>query len=121
MSKKLTITMSDQQFDALERAAALANVPAEELAAAALAQRFGVGNGKPPASPEQDARVAALTFMRARGHLVDPRDIPPWPGVPELPPGGTPERERFEKEVLDELGEAFEQSGLSILDLIERR
>lgn len=66
MAKKLTITIADRDYEALERAAALAEVPAEDLAAAVLAQRFGLGNGKPPASPEQDAREAVLTFMRAR-------------------------------------------------------
>jgi hypothetical protein len=53
--------------------------------------------------------------------LVDPKTLPPYPGVEDLPPHGSPERAQLEEEIGAELSDALERSGLSILDLIERR
>jgi hypothetical protein len=39
----------------------------------------------------------------------------------QLPPLGSPERARLEAEIARELGKALARSGLSVLDLIERR
>jgi hypothetical protein len=62
-----------------------------------------------------------LGIMREQAHLVDTNGVPPYPGVAEVPRLGTPERAQFEEEIGNALSDALEQSGLSLLDLIERR
>jgi hypothetical protein len=59
--------------------------------------------------------------MRERGHLVDPKSYPPYPGVADLPLRGSAEEAQLLEEIGDELSDALEQSGLTIVDLIERR
>jgi hypothetical protein len=58
-------------------------------------------------------------MMRARHHLVE--HPPKETNVSGLPPVGSPERARLDAEIAAELGDALIQSGLSVLDLIERR
>jgi hypothetical protein len=119
MTKTLTITMSDEQYEALQAAATRAQRSPEEQATVTLAERLhGLPDGELPGTSKEDPLIA---IMRARGHLVDPTTLPPYPGVDEIPPEGTPERKQFEEELGNELSDALEQSGLSILDLIERR
>ena len=123
MTKTLTITMSDEQYEALQAAATRAQRSPEEQAAVTLAERLNESIQLMAGTPDEAERSKAMLFavMRARGHLVDPATLPPYPGVDEIPPEGTPERKRFEEELGNELSDALEQSGLSILDLIERR
>jgi hypothetical protein len=47
--------------------------------------------------------------------------MPPNSIAAELSPMDSAERATFEEEIGDALSDALEQSGLSILDLIERR
>ncbi len=68
----------------------------------------------------QQAKERVLAVMRERGHLVDPSTLAPYPGVASLPPVGSPERAQLEDEVGEALSDALEQSGKSILDLIDR-
>jgi hypothetical protein len=122
MTKALTITFSDEQYAALQATAAQAQ-SSEAAAAAAVANQLGSVTSPADAECDQVARSRAtlLAVMRTRGHLVDPSTLPPYPGAADIPPRGTPERQRFEDELGDALSDALERSGLTILDLIERR
>ena len=113
MAKKITITVPDDAYRALERAATDARQRPEELAARAVADRFG-----PSATSARDAVLAA---MHASGHLAVSATAPTAATTAELPPVGSPERLRLEAETAEELGDAFRRSGLSLLDLVERR
>lgn len=110
MAKTITITVPDDAFRSLERAATDARQTPEELAARAVTDRFGPG--------ATSARDAVLAAMHASGHLAVSATAPT---TAELPPVGSPERARLEAETAEELGQAFQQSGLSLLDLVERR
>jgi predicted transcriptional regulator len=123
MTKTLTITLSDEQYAALQATAAREQQSPEEVAAAAVANQLGSVTSSAADKGDQVARSRAtlLAVMRARGHLVDPSTLPPYPGAADIPPRGTPERQRFEDELGDALSDALDRSGLSILDLIERR
>lgn len=124
MSKTLTITLADNQYEALRAAAAQARQAPEALAAALIAARFAA----PPAMPStaSTSQVPApfvdpvIAVMRANGHLVDPASILLPKAAADIPLEGSPERAQFERELGEELSDALEQSGLSILDLIER-
>jgi len=121
MSKMMTITVPDDAYEALKSAGEQAHQSPEELAAT-ITECFGTQ--PTPATPHQQAqqaKEALLALMRSQGHLVDPKILPPHPGVASLPKRGTPERAQLEEEVGNALSDALEQSGLSILDLIERR
>ncbi|MGH2517980.1 MAG: hypothetical protein ACRDHP_20245 [Ktedonobacterales bacterium] len=119
MSKPITIALSDEAYAALERAGAAAHQTPEEVATNILDERFG---GVRVATPEElAARDRFIAEMRARGVFTDPKSIPPYPGTEDLPPYGTLEWQKLWDETTDELGEAFARSGLSVLDLIERR
>ena len=129
MPKTITISIPDDTYEALRAAGAQAHQSPEEVAAAAVADKFPP-NGAVPSTPSsgdtsvadfQRAKEALIAVMRARGNLVDPATLPPYPGVSDLPPYGSPERARLEEEIAAEIGDALERSGLSILDLIERR
>ncbi len=122
MPIQMTISIPDDAYEALKSAGEQSHLSPEELAAATIAERFSVQ--AEPATPDQqaqEAKEALLAMMRSQGHLVDPKSFPPHPGVANLPKRGTPERAQFEEEVGNALSDALEQSGLSILDLIERR
>ncbi len=122
MSRVIAISVSDDAYEALRSAGEQAQKSPEELAAAAIAERFGVQHSKP--SPDQQAKQAKdafLDLMLSCGYLVDPKGQPAHPGVADLPAPGSPERAKLEAEIGDALSDAFEQSGLSISDLIERR
>ena len=77
----------------------------------------------PQYTPEQwaQARENLRARLREQGVVSDPALLPPHPGTEDLPPRGSPEEQRFLDELGDELSDALERSGLSILDLIERR
>jgi hypothetical protein len=121
MSKTLTITLADDQYEALRAAAAQAGQAPEALAAALIAMRFAATPATPATSPGPTPFVdPVIAVMRANGHLVDPATLPPHPLARELPPPGSPEEARFLQELGEELSDALEQSGLSITDLIER-
>jgi len=66
-----------------------------------------------------DAREQVLAVMRSRQHLAE--HSPHGTHAMQLPPLGSPERARLEAEIARELGKALARSGLSVLDLIERR
>ena len=122
MSKLMTISISDDAYAALKSAGEQTNQSPEELAAAAIAERFSVQ--PTTASPNQRAQQARddfLALMRRHGYLVEPGSTPSHSGVAELPPAGSPERAALEEEIGDALSDALEQYGLNILDLIERR
>lgn len=112
MAKNITISLSDEEYEAIRAASAAAHQTPEEAIAATLAERFPTSRAGVSPSVEN-----VLNHLRAQGLLVET----PHPGVADLPPRGTPERAQLEAEVEDALSEAFDQSGLSILDLIERR
>ena len=119
MSKTITITVQDDTYDALKSAGEQAHQSPEELAAAAIARQFGAQSVMP--TPEQQAKDRLLSLMRARGHLTDPRSLPSHTEFADLPPAGSQEEAQLLDELGEELSDALEQSGLSILDLIERR
>ena len=121
MTKTLTITLSDEQYAALQATAAREQQSPEEVATAAVAGRLQAPATQTPAPNPQTPLDPALALMQARGELVDPATLPPYPGADDIPPRGTPERERLEEELGNALSDALERSGLSILDLIERR
>ncbi len=119
MSKTLTIQLSDADYEAVRVAAERAKQSPEQLIAETIAERFGQ-----PRSPDasfQESKNRLLALMRAHGHLVEPRNVPPQHGGADLPPYGSAEEAQLMREIGDELSDALEQSGLSILDLIERR
>lgn len=122
MSKSLTISLSDTQYEAIRAAAVQAHQTPEELIAATVAERFGAnGQTRPSARPAQDPLIQ---FMRERGHLVDPRTMPPPPTVPGMPPYGTPEWDQWVEEIAAELSEVAEAMGIdlssSLANLVER-
>jgi hypothetical protein len=124
MTKTLTITVPDDAYRSLARAAADTSQTPEELAARAVTDRFGRQAQQQPAVPgAAQVRDMVLAVMRASGHLASPAAIVPpvIATTAELPPADTPERARLEAEIAEELGDAFQQSGLSLLDLVERR
>ena len=120
MDHKLTITIPENAYAALAAAAASASRTPEELAAETVSGRFNEAPERPLLTGDE-AREAIRAVMRARGHLVEPTPRPARPGATPLPPIGSPERIALEEELATELGEAFAKSGLSVLDLIERR
>jgi hypothetical protein len=119
MSKTLTIHLSDADYEAVRAAAEQANQSPEELIATAAAERFGAKSQSQSAIHE--SREAFIAALRAQGLLADTTGLPPYPGTEDLPPPGSPEEAQLLKDIGDELSDALEQSGLSILDLIERR
>jgi hypothetical protein len=119
MGHKLTIEAPEEAFAALQAATSARRTP-EELAAETVSERF-VASEEPPAAAPQDMRAAAQAILRANGLLAEPLPVPQFPDADPLPSYRTPERVAFEEELWEELGEAFTKSGLSILDLIERR
>ena len=119
MSKSITISLSDEGYEALQRASEQAHQPAEQVAANIINDRFG--GIKKATAEELEARDRLIAELRARGVATDPKSIPPYPGTEDLPPYGSPEWQQLWDEITEELGEAFERSGLSILDLIDRR
>lgn len=122
MSKAMTISVPDETYEALKSAGEQAHQSPEELAAATIAERFSaLHSAQTPTQQAQAAKEDFLALMRSHGYLVNPKSLPPYPGVADLPKSGTSERAKFEEEVGDALSDALEQSGLSILDLIERR
>lgn len=122
MSKVITISVSDDAYEALRSAGEQAHRSPEELAAAAIAERFGARHSTPSTDDQaKRAKDDFLALMRAQGYLVDPKNVPPHPSVTDLPSPGSPERAKLEAEIGDALSDAFEQSGLSMSDLIERR
>ena len=70
---------------------------------------------------DQQAKDDFLALMRRHGYLAETRRAPSNSDAAELPPLGSAERTAFDEEIGDALSDALEQSGLSILDLIERR
>lgn len=117
MSKTITITVSDEAYEALRSAAQQAHQSPEELVAVAVATRFHtVRNPSVNSSPEDPV----IAVMRARGHLVDPSTLPPYPGVEDLPPKGSPEEAQLLEELGNEASDALERMGVDIADLVER-
>lgn len=122
MSKVMTISISDDAYEALKSVGEQTNQSPEELAAAAITERFSARpTAALPDEQAQQARDDFLVLMRRHGYLVEPGSTLPHSGVTELPPVGSAERAILEEEIGDALSDALEQSGLSILDLIERR
>jgi hypothetical protein len=130
MVHTLTITIPEDAYAALAAAAASASRTPEELAAEAVRERFADAGAQPQPPEESDEtpsdevtswREQLHAVMRARGHLAEPLPVPTFPDAEPLPPYGTPERAAFEEELAEELSDALERSGLSILDLVERR
>lgn len=117
MSRTLSITLPDADYEALRAAAERAGVSPEQLAAAAVTQN--VAARKLPAAPGEDP---VLAIMRARGHLEDPAVIAAtMPSFDDLPPRGSPEEAKLLEEIGEELSDALEEMGLTINDLVERR
>jgi hypothetical protein len=124
MSKSITVSLSDTDYEALQAASAHAHQSVEELAAVALslmARPSHAATRSPMTLEEaQQAKERVLAVMRARGHLAEPAPMPLPPIAETLPPAGTTERARLEEEAGDDLSDALEESGKTILDLIER-
>lgn len=124
MSKSITVSLSDTDYEALQAISAQRRQSPEQVVAGAIALVTRQQQTLPqtPSSPAeiQQAKDAMLAEMRAQGHLVDPSTLAPYPGVSSLPPVGSPERAQLEDEVGEALSDALEQSGKSILDLIDR-
>ncbi len=97
--KSLTIELSDAAYEALRAAADAAHTSPEQLAASTLSERYDTNT---PAVPEESARDRFIQFMRERGHLRDPRQYPPPPQFPGMPPYGTPEWHVWVHEADDE-------------------
>lgn len=88
----------------------------------AVTDRFGPDAHQQPTVPDAtQARDAVLAVMRAAGHLAALAQPLESAATVELPPEGSPERAQMEAETAEELGDAFQRSGLSLLDLVERR
>lgn len=122
MAKTIAITLPDDAFRSLERAATDASQTPEELAARAVMDRFDPdAHQQATAADAAQARDMVLAAMRASGHLASHASPPTTTTSAELPPEGSPERARLEAEIAQELGDAFQRSGLSLLDLVERR
>ncbi|MGH2514469.1 MAG: hypothetical protein ACRDHP_02330 [Ktedonobacterales bacterium] len=117
MSKTITITIPDEAYEALQSAAQRANRSPEELVADAVTTRFHMVQEQSASSPPEDPVIAV---MRARGHLVDPSTLPPYPGVADLPPKGSPEEAQLLEELGNEASDALERMGIDIADLVER-
>lgn len=124
MSKSITVSLSDTEYEALQSISAQRRQSPEQVVAGAIALVTQQQETLPkaPASPAeiQQARDAVLAVMRERGHLVEPSTLAPYPGVSDLPPVGSPERARLEEEAGDALSDALEESGKTILELIDR-
>lgn len=122
MAKTIAITLPDDAFRSLERAATDASQTPEELAARAVMDRFDPdAHQQAIATDVAQARDMVLAAMRASGHLASPASPPTSATSVALPTEGSPERARLEAEIAQELGDAFQRSGLSLLDLVERR
>lgn len=115
MSKSITITISDAEYDALRSAASANSTTLEEVASAVIAARF-----ERPGDEWKRFDEALLAQLRNQGLLVEPRSLVPSPKLAEIPPAGSTERVQFEERLADELSDALEASGKTILDLIER-
>src|SRR5579872_1215339 len=125
MSKTITITVSDEAYEALQSAAQQAHRSPEALVADAVATRF---HGAPDAGTshvaseqvktQTDADRQAVAYqealdrltavMRERGHLAEPQGLPTPFATIEIPPEGSPEREQWEEELGNELSDALE-------------
>jgi CubicO group peptidase (beta-lactamase class C family) len=120
MSKTITIQLSDAEYEAVRAVAARAGQTMEALVAAAIAERLGTDSQ----AAEQGARPAQdplIQFMRERGHLVDPRTMPPPPEFPGMPAYGTPEWDRWVEEMEEEeAGDEFDFTGVNLADFVER-
>ncbi|HEX6796211.1 MAG TPA: hypothetical protein VF116_00705 [Ktedonobacterales bacterium] len=123
MSRTLSITLPDAEYEALRAAAARAGLSPEALAAGIVRQNMAVRQLPTPATPAaRPAEDPVLAIMRARGHLEDPAVIAAtMPSFDDLPPRGSPEEAKLLEEIGQELSDALEEMGLTINDLVERR
>lgn len=121
MSKELTVSVPDETFEALRYAARDAFSTPEELASATITARYGQTAQRSAPSSEIDGRDVLADVMRVQGHLAELVRDPENPEGVTLPPVGSQERERLEAEIAEELSDALDRSGLTILDLIDRR
>ena len=123
MPKHLTIILPDDAYGSLRSVADAVHRTPEELAAQVVLEKLGAleQQGARPAPVGQDARAAVLAVMRQRRHLAEAQPSSHPRGVQPLPPLGSPERARLDAAIARDLGDALSQSGLSVLDLIERR
>lgn len=125
MSKTITLSISDAEYEALQSAATQTRQSPEDVAAGMIADRLGgtsgATSGATTATDLQQAKQNFLALMRAQGYLVDPAAAKPYPASVPLPPKGSPEEARLLDEIGDELSDALDRSGMSILDLIDRR
>ncbi len=123
MPKHLTIILPDDAYGSLRTVADAVHRTPEELVAQVVLEKLGAleQQGAQPAPTGQDACAVALAVMRQRRHLAEAQPSPHPHGAPPLPPLGSPERALLDAAVARDLGDALSQSGLSVLDLIERR
>ena len=121
MSKTITLSLSDAEYEALQTAATQKHQSLEVVAAALIADRLSETAGAPLATDPQQAKQNFLALMRAQGYLVDPATTKPHSAAVQLPPRGSAEEARLLDEIGDELSDALDRSGMSILDLIDRR
>ena len=117
MSKTITITLPDDAYEALQTAAQRANRSPEELVTDAVTAQYSTTENRLESSAQEDP---VLAVMRSRGHLVDPHSLPPYLGVAELPPKGSPEEAQLLEEIGNEASDALERMGIDIADLVER-
>lgn len=115
MPKSITITISDAGYDSLRSAASATHATPEEVASAVIEERF---DGADEQRKRFDDQFIAL--LREQGLLIAPHNLPPSLKLADIPPADTPERREFEERLADELSDALEASGKTILDLVER-
>jgi hypothetical protein len=123
MSKTITIQLSDDEYEAVRAAAQRAGQTPEALVAAAIAERLGTDSSATLAAGQgaRPAQDPLIQFMRERGHLVDPRTMPPPPQLPGMPAYGTPEWDRWVEEMDEEdAGDEFNFTGVNLADFVER-
>lgn len=112
MAKNITVSLSDAEYEAVRAASAAAHQTPEETIVAVIAERFFLSPASVSPSVEN-----FLNHLRAQGLLIET----PHADVADVPPHDTPERALLEDSIEEGLSDALDQSGLSILDLIERR
>ena len=112
MAKNITVSLSDAEYEAVRAASAAAHQTPEEVIVATIAERFPLSTASVSPAVEN-----FLNHLRAQGLLAET----PHVGVADVPARGTPERAILEADIEEGLSDALDQSGLSVLDLIERR
>ena len=120
MSKSITISLSDEAYEALRRVSDQAHQTAEEMAAAVITRDLGTSLPLPKEETPGVNKDRLLAVLRGRGLYIDPRTQPPHPLTALLPPRESADEAKLIDEIGEALSEALDRSGKSISDLVER-